>query len=370
MSTGQIAITIIPMVTGTLSIAASSTIIVKVLQSQSKLTTPYNRLLIGLCAFDIILSICHVSSTLPVTRGTPGYWGTIGNATTCQIQGFMFLFSIVSTPFYNLALCIYFLCVIKFSMTDERFRRILEPYLHGIPILYGLGTAVYTLSIGYINPSTTMCWIAPPDNLRGDDFSKRLAWIINGGPILAIFMAIIVIMCMILWSVYSQAKTMERYRFQLNSGIDPSPRNSARSQENASRSRNRVKAVQTRAKWFFAAYIITYAPTFVFRIIASIVGARNVHISIIIIARALFPLQGVFNMCAHLQPQAASIQRENPEYWYIQALYAALIRLNTDLDTRNSGTSRRRRSSSGSLGRRFSTSHSRRPAADCRNNGD
>jgi hypothetical protein len=41
-------------------------------------------------------------------------------------------------------------------------------------------------------------------------------------------------------------------------------------------------------------------------------------------------------MCAHLQPQAASIQRENPEYWYIQALYAALITLNTDLDSRAS----------------------------------
>ena len=57
---GKIAIAIIPMVTGTLSISASSTIIAKVLQSQSKLTTPYNRLLIGLCVFDIKVSSCSV----------------------------------------------------------------------------------------------------------------------------------------------------------------------------------------------------------------------------------------------------------------------------------------------------------------------
>ena len=342
---GKIAITIIPMVTGALSIAASSTIIAKILQSQSKLTTPYNRLLIGLCVFDIIVSSSNVSSTLPVPRGTPGYWGAIGNDTTCQIQGFFNIFSIVSTPFYNLALCIYFLCVIKWSMTDERFRRILEPYLHGFPILFGLVTAIYTLSIGYINPSATLCWIAPPDNLGGDDTSERLSWIINGIPILVIFLAIIVIMCMILWSVYTQEKTMERYRFQLTSDIGSSPLSNStpRSQQNETRYRRKFKAVQARAKWFFGAYLITYTPSFIFRIIANIVGGpENVHISIILLARTMFPLQGVFNMCAHLQPQVASIQRENPEYWYIQALYAALIRLNNDIDSRTSG---RRRSS-------------------------
>lgn len=242
---GQIAITIVPMVTGTLSIAASSTIISKVLQSQLKLSTPYNRLLISLCVFDIIASSCHVASTLPSPRGTVDLWGAIGNETTCQIQGFLFLFSLVSTPFCNLALCIYFLCVIRYSMTDVKFRDTLEPYLLGFPILYGLGTAIYTLSIGYINPATTMCWIEST-NPKGDDFSQRLAWIINGGPILLIFLSVVGIMCAIAWSVYRQEKTMERYRFQLNSGLERSPTNmlSSRSQANIQRSRNRVKAVQ------------------------------------------------------------------------------------------------------------------------------
>lgn len=50
-------------------------------------------------------------------------------------------------------------------------------------------------------------------------------------------------------------------------------------------------------------------------------------------------------MCAHLQPQVSSIQRENPGYWYIQALYAALVRLDTDLDDRDTATRNSRRSS-------------------------
>ena len=343
MSNGQIAITLIPMVSGALSIAASSTIITKVLKSASKLKNPYNRLLIGLCLFDILVSICHVSSTLPIPKGTPGYWAALGNDTTCKIQGFLFLFSIVSTPLYNLALCIYFLCVIKYSMADERFSRVVEPYLHGVPILYGLGTAIYTLSIGYINPSSTLCWISPPDNPRGDDFGRNLAWIINGGPLFAIFLITVAIMCMIWWNVYKQEKTMERYRFQLTSGIE-----TPRSEENASRSRNRVKSVQARAKWFFAAFIITYFPTLLFRIIGSTLpgGPSSVHISIVIMARMLLPLQGVFNICAHLQPQATSIQRENPEYWFVQALYVALVRLDVDLDRRHSLSRVSRRRSS------------------------
>ena len=63
-------------------------------------------------------------------------------------------------------------------MTDQRFRNILEPYLHGFPIMawsfmrYPLDTLIH-LQHCVGSP--------PPDNLRGGDFSERLLWIINGG---------------------------------------------------------------------------------------------------------------------------------------------------------------------------------------------
>ena len=139
MTDKQIAITIIPMVSGTLSILASTTIIIKVLQSRTKLSTPYNRLLIGLCVFDIIASVCQAFSTLPVPKDQPGYQVALGNDTTCKVQGTLAVFSTVSTPLYNLALCGYFLCVIKYNMTDKRFERLWEPYLHALPILYRIG---------------------------------------------------------------------------------------------------------------------------------------------------------------------------------------------------------------------------------------
>ena len=326
------ALTFIPMVTGTLSIVASSIAITKVLQSETKLSNPYNRLLIGMCAFDIMGSSCHASSTLPIPKDTGWFWA-FGNDTTCQIQGYILLLSIVSTPFYNLALCIYFLCVIKYSMTDQRFRELLEPYLHGFPILYGLVTATYTLCIGYINPSKSMytCWVSPPFKVK---VKSQLGLIINALPWIAIFICIVATMGAIFWTVYQQEKTMQRYRFELNAGVDPSLRNTPRSQAIEERSQNKINAVRSRATWFFGAYLISYTP----------ISLYKIHVSFLILSRTLYPLQGVFNLCAHLQPQVGKIQGENPDYWYLRALYTALMRLDTDVDTRSSGVSRRRSS--------------------------
>ena len=325
------ALTFIPMVTGTISIVASSIAIIKILQSESKLSNPYNRLFIGMCIFDIMSSSCHASSSLPIPKNGKWYWA-FGNDTTCQIQGYILLLSIVSTPFYNLALCIYFLCVIKYSMTDQRFRELFEPYLHGFPILYGLVTATYTLCIGYINPSKIMylCWINPPP----DGKYIGLGLMINAIPWIAIFICIVATMGAIFWTVYQQEKTMQRYRFELNAGVDPLIRNTPRSQAIQERSQNKINAVRSRATWFFGAYLLCYTPMFLVMI----------RVPCLILARTLYPLQGVFNLCAHLQPQVSSIQRENPDYWYLRALYTALMRLDADLDTRSSGVSRRRSS--------------------------
>ena len=349
----QIVITIIPMVTGTLSIVASSTIISKVLKSQSRLTTPYNRLLVGLCTFDIIASICHAFSTLPIPRGSPDHWLALGDKATCSIQGTLMVFAQVGTPFYNVGLCIYFLCVVKYNMTDERFRKLWEAFLHAFPILYGLITSIGTFIAGYINPSFAMCYIySSTDDPKEIKNAQRLMWIINGVPVTLIFILINAIMASILYTVYRQERTMERYRFQVTSGIVQSTRNSIRrSSEISSRSRRRLDAVKSRAICFFAAYMITFLPTLVFQSLASRDeegGFSNVPFAISIAARTFLPLQGVFNLCAHLQPQVKSIKSDNPRYWYFRALYVALSKLDVDLDNRvaarGAGTRRRRAS--------------------------
>ena len=273
------------------------------------------------------------NTTLPVPKDRPGYWLALGNDTTCRIQGALMVFSFISTPLYNLALCIYFLCVIRYNMTDERFGQLWEPYLHALPILYAIGAATYTLAAGYINPTTTMCWISSASNpLESKNSPPRVEYIIIGGPIFVIFILIIFIMLSILWTVRKQERTMERYRFQLSSGLQS--RRSIRSEQNASRTRRRVKAAESRAILFSAAYIITYAPTLISRILSSTLAFQNVPFFFVAAARFFLPLQGVLNMFVHLHPQVKNIQREHPQYWYIRALGTALINLDSELDSR------------------------------------
>ena len=342
MSHKQIAMIVLPMVSGTLSIAASSTIVIKVLKSRSRFSTPYNRLLIGLCLYDIIISTCQGLSTVPVPRGSRGYWLALGNETTCKIQGTVTMLSVVSTPLYNLALCFYFLCVVKFNMTDEKFRNVWEPFLHGFNILYGIVTAIVALALDYVQPAWTMCWINSPTNPMGDAKSLQFTWIVNGGPILAIFVGMVIIFLSILWTVYKQERTMNRYRFQLNSGAGGRT-NSVRSQQNTSRVRSRINAVKTRANCFFVAYMLTWTPVYTYRILAQREWCPpNVLYVFGAVARFMVPLQGVLNMMAHLHPQVISIRRENPSYWYLRALYTALNSLDTDLDSRGGGGRRRR----------------------------
>ena len=348
----EIAITIIPMVTGTLSIVASSTIIYKVMQSQSRLSTPYNRLLFGMCAFDITTSTCYAFSTLPIPRDSPRHWLAIGNDTTCKIQGTLLVFSVLGGPLYNLALCVFFLCVIKYNMTDDKFRGGLEPYLHAVPTFYGLGTAIGTLAAGYINPVHTLCYINSPIDPDGSKYSYRLGWIIHTGPILLIFFAIVAVMFSIFLTVLKQERTMERYRFQLSSGIQ-SLQNSPRAMENSTRSRSRVNSVKTRSKYFFAAYLITFLPSLGLRIaITMAAGSVNaLVITFAIVEKICLPLQGVFNLGAHFQPQIAAVQRENPNLWYIQAFLSTITKLDTEIDNR----SRAGRRNSSSIARRRSS---------------
>ena len=49
-----------------------------------------------------------------------------------------------------------------------------------------------------------------------------------------------------------------------------------------------------------AAYIITYGPMYLIELAVKRVGAENVNFCFVVWIEVLLPLQGVFNMCAHL----------------------------------------------------------------------
>merc|ERR1712176_444047 len=99
-------------------------------------------------------------STWTVPRDSGAVFA-IGTERTCNIQAF-FIFMCVSSVLYNASLSFYFLLVIRFGWKDRSINRI-EPLLHGLPLLWGIGTGLTSYFMNAFSYSDLWCWI-------GEDF--------------------------------------------------------------------------------------------------------------------------------------------------------------------------------------------------------
>ena len=205
------------MVSGSISALASLTIIIAIRRSNLKLSTIYRRLFYGLIISDLIQSLSQgVLSALLKPKGAMRI--AIGNETSCDIVGFAGTLGVSCSVWYSLSIFIYYLCVVKFEMEERKIQKYIEPFLHGIPILFSLIISTYTLSINYFNSTTGhVCWIAPPKNEDGEIEEEEwrhamiLRWVASGGPILFVFVCNCIICATIWWTIYFQSKETSEY---------------------------------------------------------------------------------------------------------------------------------------------------------------
>jgi hypothetical protein len=207
-------------IAGSVSAIASSTLIYAIFKSRQKLTTTHNRLLFGLGVYDIILSTSIAFSTLAIPGSTPNdiFTKGYGNQTTCNIQGFLLLVGSQMGPFYNAMLNLYFLCVVKFNLSDERIQQKIEPFMHVFPLLYSLSVASAAVFKEYINPRFYSCWLnTVPDHCfnnpaieceRGDEFINIFRFLFLSAPIVLSFLTIIASMAVIYHTVRKQERIM------------------------------------------------------------------------------------------------------------------------------------------------------------------
>lgn len=337
-----------PIVTGALSLLASITIIRKVLKSETKFNSPYSRLVSAMSVYDVIMSLCNMVSSMPIPSENPDTWGAIGNKATCTIQGVLLNFSHIALPFYIFALSIYYFFVIKYSMTDNTFSTKIEPYLHAIPFLFALITSTVLLSTGSFGVTGLIC------HIKGDEHFYMLAF--SNVPIISIFLGTTCVMFSITWSVWRQEKKMDQYRFEMNSNLSLSSGVSRSSSINSTsaqgttslrrvkKSRKTLKALKNQSLAFFAAFLVSHGPTYVVVFTAATDGdiMTSSYEVITFIASSLYPLQGVFNLCAHLDPMIRRIRREKGQISYYKAFFIAVKTYEIELDKRTANSTPRR----------------------------
>lgn len=142
--------------TSILSILSSSTIIWMILRSHDRLSTPYHRLLLGMCVSDILFSSTYATFnfTLPV-EDDYWIWNARGNYSTCNMEGFVNIFGLFCGWYYVCSKCFYHVLVIKYQKRNEEIKRIYEPYLHGIPIVLPLIYSTSMLILDAFGSSST-----------------------------------------------------------------------------------------------------------------------------------------------------------------------------------------------------------------------
>jgi len=224
--------------------------------------------------------------------GTPIYHIPVAtNQAACNVQGFFFVLGGTLSPFYNCALSVYYLYVIKFNYSETKIKKKVEPCLHAVPWAWALFSAIYALASKSINPNPANCAVnaAPFDctDIDGIDcergaYSTTLRWVFQGAPFLTIFFAICVIMVVVYFTVWKQERRMKRYDHRATMIAGRQTEVSLR----VPNSRKVLNQALAFAGAFLCSFILVYTNGFIF------LGSGKYNITIFALQAFFHPLQG------------------------------------------------------------------------------
>ena len=151
---------IVPMLAGSLSFFSSLLIVGFILLSRSN--TAYHRILFGLSFFDMLTSLACALTTLPMPKDViyPFSGPSYGTIETCQAQGIAYFLGTGLTFHMTIALNIYYVCTLRYSMTEKTFSRRIEPFLYVLLLagtIYSLKVTLFNGNLFNPNPLDPFC---------------------------------------------------------------------------------------------------------------------------------------------------------------------------------------------------------------------
>jgi len=192
----------LPRVSATLSFLGSSFIVQDILKSQKKHAMTYHQIIIAMSVVDMLSSIAWALSVIPLPSEELGPSGARGNHATCKAQGFFIEFGLTS-PFFNLALSIYYVLVVKYGWKEDRVSK-KRPYLLGLPLLCGLGIAL--AGIPHYGPDISMCYV---DQSADDNYLLPLVFLF--APIFLVILFGTIAVIIVYWSVRQKERASRRW---------------------------------------------------------------------------------------------------------------------------------------------------------------
>ena len=143
---------IIRSVLSIVSMISSSILLCMILRSRTRLTTTQHRILLGMSVADILYSMSLATFNFMAPKDDSYFiWNAKGSQATCSAQGFILFIGCASGLIYNCSLNIYYLSVVKYQKSDKYIREKIEPFLHGIPVVYALVISITLLAKQNLN---------------------------------------------------------------------------------------------------------------------------------------------------------------------------------------------------------------------------
>jgi len=171
-----------PRFTGVISAICSALVINIILKSSTRLSSIYHRIMMGMSVGDIFGSLAMSLTTIPLPKNS--FWvnqydykgSRFGNYGTCVAQAFFANLGTTVMLFYNMSLSIYYACILAFSMSEEKVKKNVEPFLHIIPSGIAVAMATQFFITDMYNPAQGCSWCSVstlPYNCDESDTSPR-----------------------------------------------------------------------------------------------------------------------------------------------------------------------------------------------------
>lgn len=307
--------------------------------------SPYQRLICSLSISDMFQSgAIIVGPFMPPsdTRQSPWAVGTTG---TCDVTGFIMITGNLLVPLYTLALCIYYLCKVKYRMSNGEFGRRVELKMHVLFITFSLMFGLAALITKTINvaPTGSFCQISSipagcrdyPEllgdcsrGLKAPQFIYVLLFITFG-----CLVGVVCTMATMCWHVIFRERMLHglhvavpenpvvrrRLCSAICSCVNMFQERQAHETEATYLSRLYLGQVVLQACLYVAGYMSTYCLTWVHS--GYFLSGKIPPDWTLIALSFLYPIGGVFNILVYTRPKVGTFRMRNPEFGWIRSFW-------------------------------------------------
>ncbi len=328
-------------------------------------STPYRRIILGLSISDIFFSLAFLTGPLSVPESKVS-WTADHEVTSCKANGFILQVGATAVGLHTCYLCFYYLCKLKYRMSDEAFTYKLEGKIRAVIVVFCLAAGIVPLvmdayhttsvlkSFCTISPVPTGCLIEPEvvgecDSAHGKRDSILKTIFITGIHSIT-FLGIIVMMALLYRHTYTLNQFVKREtevhvptrlrsgNFNSGTSVDveeiPLSNDENTNVEHAEKdeennigvpqetlqniSRLYHKEMTIQAASYVVACFIIYTPTMV-----SLLFDKAPDF-LLAVAMFTFPIGGFLNILVYTRPKVAELRRAHPTCSWMRGFWLVL----------------------------------------------